>query len=386
MTERANRDRTIFGALLLLAVPSVAHANAGTPLMWAGILHMVFGNAIIGVAEGLVLGLLFRRSKWKCILIMIVANYFSAWLGYATIAAGIAESLPMDLHSAWQSIWLMVLIAYLLTLVLELPFVILALAGVRFWLPKALLGSLVVQTASYAVLIWWYWPASSTSLFAETKVVEIASVPLPENVIVYFISADDGDVYAGSLRDAEWRRVFDVNSVGREDRLLVRPSVEDPDVWEIVVRLETDDRWEPEFILVDHLLASAAPTWRDEMDRERYQYEGTWSNFGWIPRLGDAQSSPWKFWTGFWPYEGLGGENARSGEVAGFAMETPFVAWHVRNATHLPTDKVLLQLGDDQICVYDPEAGQVALLARGRGPIAVMEDYAPNRVIESGDE
>ena len=55
------------------------------------------------------------------------------------------------------------------------------------------------------------------------------------------------------------------------------------------------------------------------------------------------------------------------------AFETPYIAWSARNLTHLPTDKVLLQLGKDQICVYDPLKNQIALLARGRGPIAVME-------------
>ncbi len=49
----------------------------------------------------------------------------------------------------------------------------------------------------------------------------------------------------------------------------------------------------------------------------------------------------------------------------------------VRNATHLPGDAVLFQLGRDQICVLDPVRRQVALLARGRGPTAVMAEAAP---------
>jgi hypothetical protein len=90
--------------------------------------------------------------------------------------------------------------------------------------------------------------------------------------------------------------------------------------------------------------------------------------------LGDAQSSSWEFWSGFWPIEGLRGTQANSEKRVHFSLETPFVAWSVRNATHLPTDKVLLQLGDEQICVYDPETKKIALLTRGRGPIAVMEN------------
>ncbi len=47
--------------------------------------------------------------------------------------------------------------------------------------------------------------------------------------------------------------------------------------------------------------------------------------------------------------------------------ETPFGAWAVRNVVHLPSDKVLFQLGEDQICGFDPLKRQVALLWRGMG-------------------
>jgi hypothetical protein len=69
-----------------------------------------------------------------------------------------------------------------------------------------------------------------------------------------------------------------------------------------------------------------------------------------------------------------------------FSFETPFVAWSVRNATHLPSDRILFQLGDDQICVYDPEKKEIALLAEGRGPIAVMQKEESNKAIDSDEE
>ncbi len=55
------------------------------------------------------------------------------------------------------------------------------------------------------------------------------------------------------------------------------------------------------------------------------------------------------------------------------AYETPFGAWPVRNAVHLPSDKVLFQLGDDQICGFDPVNRRVALLWRGRGAVPVIK-------------
>ena len=50
--------------LLVLAFsPAVAYADAGTPLMWAGLFHLLIGNAIIGVGEGLILSRLFRPKR-----------------------------------------------------------------------------------------------------------------------------------------------------------------------------------------------------------------------------------------------------------------------------------------------------------------------------------
>ena len=72
--------RNILTIMLLCAIPSVVHANAGTPLMWAGMFHLIFGNLLIGIFEGILLAKIFHLSKLKCIGLLILANYFSAWV------------------------------------------------------------------------------------------------------------------------------------------------------------------------------------------------------------------------------------------------------------------------------------------------------------------
>lgn len=101
-------------------------------------------------------------------------------------------------------------------------------------------------------------------------------------------------------------------------------------------------------------------------------YDGA-LNFGQVQKLGSAAKSQWKFWTGFWAEEGLRGSDDATGEHVRFSYETPFGAWTVRNAVDLPSDKVLFQLGDDQICAFDPVTRRVALLWHGRGPVPVVE-------------
>ena len=366
-------NRNILAGILLLAIPSVAQANAGTPLMWASMLHLVFGNLIIGIVEGILLAKVFGLTKRNCIGLMILANYLSAWLGGLVIGNAIAKALPMGLYTAWPFFWLMVLVTYFLTLFLEFPFVALAFRGAPAWRRKSIRASFVVQSISYMALFGWYWLASGTSLFTKTEVVELSSIPLPEKVLVYFISVDDGDVYQGTLRETQWKNIFNLDSSQRNDRLFVKPSDTETNSWDLMARLETDEPLKPKIIPIQERFAIvAAPSWRST-HTDPPQYEGSWFNFGEVPKLGSAKSSAWEFWSGFWPIEGLRGTQTNSGERIHFSLETPFVAWSVRNATHLPTDKVLLQLGDDQVCVYDPKTKQIALVTKGRGPIAIMK-------------
>ena len=117
-------ERTI--KVWLLAVdlaffPAIAYADAGTPLMWAGGLHLLFGNAIIGVAEGLILVLLFKLPARRCIAVMILANYFSAWVGGVFLISKISGARSLDLYNAWRWLWCMVVVTYVITLFLEGP-------------------------------------------------------------------------------------------------------------------------------------------------------------------------------------------------------------------------------------------------------------------------
>src|SRR5262245_60705590 len=97
---RAHMKRHASIAILCVAFfsafPKHAWANAGTPLMWAGMLHLAFGNLLIGIGEGYLL------SRWFSVperrgAIMILANYFSAWVGGFVVCGVIVDALPLDL-------------------------------------------------------------------------------------------------------------------------------------------------------------------------------------------------------------------------------------------------------------------------------------------------
>jgi hypothetical protein len=155
--------------------------------------------------------------------------------------------------------------------------------------------------------------------------------------------------------------------------LFVRASREDTNAWDLVARLETKDHRNPQFVVIrTNMQVEAAPDWRST-HTDPPQYEGTWFSFGQAPWLGGATNGQWEFWAGFWPVEGLRATRKGTDERVRFAYETPFGAWTVRNTVHLPSDKALFQLGDHQICAFNPATRQGAMLWHGRGPVPVIE-------------
>ena len=104
----------------IVAFPQHAWANGGTPLMWTTSLHLFFGNALIGLGEGILLARLFSLPERKCIAPWL-SHYASAWLGVLFIQGTVVDALPMDLTNEWMWFWGMVAATYRTTLLLEWP-------------------------------------------------------------------------------------------------------------------------------------------------------------------------------------------------------------------------------------------------------------------------
>jgi len=163
-------------ALALCLLPSLALANSGTPLMWVGGLHLVFGNLFIGAAEGWLVARLLKVPKTRAIVAMIAANYASAWAGSAllpeiSIATGklLGGATLLNIGSR---LGVLVGSYFVLTVLIELPFVWLTnrAAPAR----RVVRAALIVNLASYAALAMLYWSASGHSLL--TSVSRTASL------------------------------------------------------------------------------------------------------------------------------------------------------------------------------------------------------------------
>jgi hypothetical protein len=191
--------------------------------------------------------------------------------------------------------------------------------------------------------------------------------------LVYYIDSTDGNVYKRRLGSGNEEKIFDLHSANNSDRLFFRPNPDNAEHWDLAARLNTPDYNSPRIVEVLTKLRVETPV-DERANRDKdYRYDGSWLGPGDVPKLGDAANSPWTFWTGFYAIEGIQASNKLTGESVGFGYETPFGEWWIYNAVHLPTDKVLFQLGNDQICAFDPATRRVSLLWRGRGPAAVIE-------------
>lgn len=371
-----SHNRRLILFFLICLAPTLALANAGTPLMWGTAIHLAFGNAFIGIFEGLILSIVFSLRKIRTIFILILANYLSAWVGFFIINY-IHQQSFVNLPYLWVFLLAMILLTYLITLVIEYPFVAWAFSGQTDLKRKAVKGSFIIQSSSYILIFYFYLFVVSTSIFTQNAVVSSSDFTTPKDVILYYISNQDGDVYSGPLGGGRWKKVYDLNSESENDRLLILNSATNKDAYDLVARITTQDHAKPKFVVVQsNLNRSKVPiTWRKPSEHPIVLLKscGTFSNSGKPLNLGSAKNSLWHFHVSFWEAIGIRGTNRKTGEKVSVSIDLPFISWNIRNTILLPEDKLLFQLGKNQICLYDPVKKEIAWVTNGRGPIPILK-------------
>ncbi len=346
-----------------------ALANAGTPLMWASMFHMVFGNAIIGVGEGLLLARTYSCSKRRCVFILILANYLSAWIGYSLLVAPLVAIPDLSIENIRLWFLLFVFAAFLLTLLIELPFFWMAVRLRKLSFIRVLTATLLIHSVSYSLLFCWSWLVSRTSMMTRLEVVSADELDIPESYDLYFISRDGHHVLRVPLNSlASPEEILPVTAHDRNDRLAARSR--DDSGFDLVIHLASDEIEKQEEKLLIESFSDRAPIEPKYSEGYSHHWLGTWSSFGSVPSI--ASRPEWEFRTGFWAAEGITATMSSSGREVHFSLETPFAAWATRNAVHLEGDFVLFQLGADQVCVLHPGTRKIALVARGKGPIAAL--------------
>jgi hypothetical protein len=391
----------LLAAAGLLAV-SPTHADAGTPLLLAGPVHLFVLNALIGAFEAWLLCLLVRRmvkltyapTAWA----MIAANYTSAWLGAGLLLVvwpqEVIGKLDQPLYAASGVITNTWAFLFALSVVVEAPFVGAALRRGGWGLPwpGALGLSLVLQVASYVPLTAWYSAAAPRTLLELTSFDRSLAFARGVKATVYYAANADGSVWA-VRPDGSGRRRLSAAGPTEPDELvrlqvdkgtgrlgLLAPG-EQRNSWRVVAR-----DLGPAPVFTDHVPQGEAvhphrPVYLQRPGAHR-------PDFGRVDDLRppDEQDSEIRF--GFWPYEGITvrgpGYRAKRGGLQ-LALETPFLAVAPRFGTVLEGDVLIYEYAPfsflrspapprHQIVVLDLRSRTLGVLADGRCPVVVLDE------------
>lgn len=178
-------------------------ANVGTPLMWAGVLHLFLGNALLGVLEGLGVAWLLGVRRLVAIPALVAANYLSAWVGAYVIGRGVHPLLAgVTIHDAFLAIGLGVAGFFLATVMLEWPLVHMLVRRRVRALRRSLFACAAAQAATYLLLILWYGASSSVTLLTETERDETLAF-LADRTEVLTFEGLDGVRYRMPLRGGD---------------------------------------------------------------------------------------------------------------------------------------------------------------------------------------
>jgi len=310
-TTHLKRLLWVLLGVVLALYPLPALANAGTPLMWTGILHLFIGNLILGYVEGGLLSWLFHVPRGRSLVVLILANYASAWAGAWLLVNRLSHYSGITIENVQLWLGIFVILAFALTLLIEYPFFWILLRQRKPAILTALKATLLIHGISYLLLFGWYSFNSQTSLLTQLNRVPAAQLQPSRDYTLHYLSPNETQAFHSDLSGANPK----------------------------------------------------------PMNREEFEALITESKriFGPVPKL--TETTDWDFDTHPFAGGGLSGYNSTTQTRTHFALETPFAYWAMSHATHLTGDLLVFQLGQDQICLLHPETHRIALIARGKHPV-----------------
>jgi len=332
--------------------------------MFATIGHVLFGNLFIGAGEGGLLWLIFKTPLRRSILWMIAANYLSAIVGFMAIGGATAMVQP-DIYNVRPLIVWAVAASFVATIVVEWPFTWLILKGKTRRIAKALLASVIVQTASYGVLVPWYVTASDANLLTQAHVERSLAFVKNKSAVVYYIVPQGNALARVRLDGSPSETIMTVDSSGEDARLFAAKQAGAVMSDLYIARWNGTGDGDRKLLMPAFAPAAAAPDYGD--------YDIPFPMGYHIPAadLRPKNERDWEFETHDGFQAPLVGYYKKGGGIR-IEMDSPVLEWRVSSITALPGDEVVFQLGD-QIVILDRESMKLALVARGTAPLVVLD-------------
>jgi hypothetical protein len=341
--------------------------------MWVSLLHLLFGNTLIGIVEGCFIAWYLRCSFGRAVWIMILANYFSAWIGGLFLLTKLADSIDITISNLRIIFVALVVAAFLISVCLELPFALFAMrGGLKNW-RKVLLGTVMANSISYPLMLGIYWWASGTTLLTSVDVVRPQTLNPPANFVLYYLD-QSGTIMKSNLCGENSTQIKASAATERFSNLFALSG--EPTGYDLYLyRRNYDQRHASpgKLEIVQSNFASYAPL-SQYLTKAKIMENSdpSWASTGEVLQV--RADSAWKYRTGFWAIDGISGYLEATNEHQWFSLETAFVSWSIRSAYHLKGDLLVFQLGEDQICLLNPSTRKISLVVRGRSPLVAVEE------------
>ncbi len=369
MVYSKNSYRLAIVAFVICLHSSVASANPLTPVFLAQGFHLLFGNAIIGVVEGLIIALIFKIPKKRSIRRMILANYASMIVGMVILAA--SEHLIFGDEPELYRLRLFPISFFLpmlvLAIVLEWPFCAWIMpSGKGRWL-RGLKASSLVQPISYAFLVGFFILISTTP---EDSGIAVDRSLVPDNkdpAMIYYIGIKDGDLYKINLNGTALQKL---RTLGLRDykKLFTAPN-EERTGWTLYVEGEHYDS--KPIVLIENFskrpaVSGSVIEYGGDNWRSMHTYMGP------AAELRPVDQRDWKVSVSIFADKALTAKNQKTGEVIILGIDTPFNMWMPKSATVLPGNKVVAEMGGN-ILLWDIDGRKLGHITRGRSPVVSWE-------------
>jgi hypothetical protein len=353
-------------------LPITVLADAGTPLVWAGLAHLLVGNFAIGIGEGLLIAWLFKTDRNKTTSLSVLANYFSAFCGMFFVSWLAADKVRPNLYQAPCVLISAAVATYLLSIILEWPFIAVCFKKRVNWFSSSWKASFIAQTASYALLVPYYLTYSNISLFTLTHLDASYSQWADKKAVIFYISNSDNHVYRIDLSGTQPQLASTVTIAEKRSKLFLKEAADGNkyDLYAVEFGFDLDRQTK---ILENVWAKASAPVC------DIYQsYQSAREHVrGPIPDLRPENEKNWTVSTQFNAIDGLTFENTNTGKRFRLALETIFFGWGLRCATILPGDQIVFEAGD-QVCILDRPTMKLAAVANGRGPVALKVQEPQN--------
>jgi hypothetical protein len=199
--------------LALVLWPMPAFANAGTPLMWTGLLHLFIGNLVLGYIEAGLLSRLFGVPRGRSLVVLILSNYASAWAGALLLVNRLSHYPGITIENVQLWLGIFAVLAFVVTLMIEYPFFWALLRQHKRAMKTALKATLLIHGISYLLLFGWYSVNSQTSLLTQLHQVPAVQSQPSSGYTLHYPSPDETQAFrsdlSGANPEASNRAAFD---------------------------------------------------------------------------------------------------------------------------------------------------------------------------------